>query len=266
VQKQRRLKGVYPGIGEDDFVLIWSGGILHWYDPTTLLQAMAVVSRARPNVKLFFLGTKYPISDPIEGRTLTDMLELSHSLGLTGRSVFFNEGWVDYEASGDYLIEADAGICTYFMNMETEFAWRVRLIDLVWAETPIICNRGDETARMVEERGLGITVPQRDVNALADAIIRMHDDAELRRKCAENERDLKPELTWSRCLEPLINFCTRLPAISPSRSTAHTALLAGSYFLSRGELFLRDGSFERALRKASARLLPAPAMAPSRSP
>ncbi|HEY7268696.1 MAG TPA: hypothetical protein VH951_02600, partial [Dehalococcoidia bacterium] len=46
VQKQRRIKGVIPGIAEDDFVLIWSGGILHWYDPTTLLQAMALVSRA----------------------------------------------------------------------------------------------------------------------------------------------------------------------------------------------------------------------------
>jgi glycosyltransferase involved in cell wall biosynthesis len=263
VQKEARIKGVYPGIEKDDFVLIWSGGILHWYDPTTLLQAMAIVSRARPDVKLFFLGTKYPTSDPIEGQTLTDMLELSAALGLTGRSVFFNEGWVDYEASGDYLIEADAGICTYFMNMETEFAWRVRLVDLIWAETPIICNRGDETAGLVEDRGLGLTIPQRDVNALADGIIKMRDDAAFRRQCAVNERSLKPELSWSRSLQPLTNFCREMPEPSPSRSAAHTAWLAGSYFLSRGELFFRDGSGGRTLRKATARLRPAQAPASS---
>jgi glycosyltransferase involved in cell wall biosynthesis len=257
VQKEPRIKGVVPGIEKDDFVLIWSGGILHWYDPTTLLQAMAIVSRSRPDVKLFFLGTKYPISDPIEGQTLTDMLELSRSLGLTGHAVFFNEGWVDYEASGDYLIEADAGICTYFMNRATEFAWRVRLIDLIWAETPIICNRGDETARMVEDRGLGTTVPQQDVEALAAAIIKMRDDAEFRRICAENERAMKPELSWPVCLKPLVDFCREMPETSTSRSAAHTAWLAGSYFLSRGELFVRDGSLEKGVRRAATLLAPA---------
>jgi glycosyltransferase involved in cell wall biosynthesis len=254
LQKQRRIKGVHPGIAEGDFVLIWSGGILHWYDPTTLLQAMALVSQARPDVKLFFLGTKYPISDPIEGKTLTDMLDLSRSLGLTDRCVFFNEGWVDYEDSADYLIEADAGICTYFMNMETEFAWRVRLIDLIWAETPIICSRGDETARMVEDRGLGMAVAQRDVTALAGAIIRMRDDAAFRRQCADNEARMKPELSWQRCLEPLVRFCREMPEPSSSRSALHTAALAASYFWSRGDLFVRDGSMQKTVDRAGSAL------------
>jgi glycosyltransferase involved in cell wall biosynthesis len=233
VAKRRVLKGVYPGISEDDFVLIWNGGVLHWYDPATLLQAMAIVVRSRPNVKLFFLGTKYPISDPIEGQTLTDMLAMSRALGLTGRSVFFNEGWVDYEDSGDYLVEADAGVCTYFDNLETHFAHRVRLVDLIWAETPIICSQGDEVAGMVSEKRLGISVPFRDVNALADAIVKMADDAGFRSLCQANERELKPELSWERCLEPLVRYCRELPAASVSRSTVSSGLLAGSYMLGR---------------------------------
>src|SRR5438874_2729661 len=56
------LKGVYPGIAPADRVLIWNGGILHWYDPTTLLHAMASLRDARPEIKLFFLGTKYPVA------------------------------------------------------------------------------------------------------------------------------------------------------------------------------------------------------------
>ncbi len=235
VAKKRVIKGVHPGIAADDFVLIWNGGILHWYDPTSLFQAMAIVSRVRPSVKLFFLGTKYPIPDQIEGKTLTDMLSLSNTLGLTDRAIFFNEGWVDYDDSGDYLVEADAGICTYLNNLETHFAHRVRLVDLLWAETPIICNEHDLVAEMVRDRGLGISVPFRDVTALADAIIRLADDAAFRRTCEDNIRALKPDLTWENCLAPLVRYCRDLPDPSPSRSMSQTALFAGSYVLSRAE-------------------------------
>src|SRR5262249_43425851 len=137
------LKGVFPGIEPDDRVLIWNGGILHWYDPETLLRAMARLAPSRSDLKLFFLGTKYPVADPIEGKTLADLYSLSEALGLTGRSVFFNEGWQSYGASGDYLLEADAGVCTYGPSLETHFAQRVRLVDLIWAEKPLICNPGD---------------------------------------------------------------------------------------------------------------------------
>jgi glycosyltransferase involved in cell wall biosynthesis len=233
VPRKRVLKGVHPGIGADDFVLLWSGGVLHWYDPATLLQAMAIVTKTRPQVKLFFLGTKYPIMDPIEGQTLTDMLDLSASLGLTGSSVFFNEGWVDYDDSGDYMTEADAGVCAYFDNLETHFAHRVRLVDLVWAEAPIICSEGDEVAEMVRERQMGISVPFRDVSAMADAIVKLVDDAEFRERCKANERAMKPDLSWDKCLEPLVRYCSELPEPSPSRSPGASAMLAGSYVISR---------------------------------
>lgn len=229
VSHTRVLKGVYPGIGPGDHVLIWNGGILHWYDPTTLLQAFAAITRSRPDIKLFFLGTKYPVIDPIEGKTLTDMLALSQSLGLTGNCVFFNEGWMSYDATADYLVEADLGVCTYLTNLETHFAYRVRLVDLIWAETPIICNRGDTVADLVAERGLGLTIPHQDVNALADAILRLLDDRALLESCAANMRAIKSELSWENALRPLVAFCRDLPERSGSRSAAATAALGASY-------------------------------------
>ncbi len=258
VARKQVLKGVYPGIGAEDFVLIWNGGILHWYDPPTLLQAMAIVARTRPQVKLFFLGTKYPIKDDIEGQTLTDMLELSRSLGLTGRAVFFNEGWVNYEDSGDFLIEADAGICTYLNNLETHFAHRVRVVDLLWAETPVICNEGDWVAEeLIKARGLGISVPFRDVNALAAAIIRLADDGAFREGCRDKIRALKPQLTWENCLAPLVRFCREMPAMSPSRSQVQTAALGASYMLRRGDQVLRGTrAYAAFVRAAAARTSP----------
>jgi len=236
------IKGVIPGIRLNDRVLIWNGGILHWYDPTTLLQAMALLHEARPEIKLFFLGTKYPVADPIEGRTLSDMLAQSDALGLTGSTVFFNEGWLPYEDTGDYLLEADAGVCTYLDNLETHFAQRVRLIDLIWAERPIVCSRGDDVGEMVAERGLGLTVPPRDPAALAAAIVRILDDAALRASCIDAMRAAKADLSWERCLRPVIDFCREMPGRSPSRSAVGTLRFAASYALGRLGLAVRSRS------------------------
>lgn len=232
VLQKHVLKGVYPGIGPDDIVMIWNGGIVNWYDPQTLLHAFARVAGRRPDLKLFFLGTKYPIPDAIEGDSVAEMIALSDRLGLTNKSVFFNEGWVPYEDSGDYLLDADIGVSTYLTNLETHFAQRVRLIDLIWAEKPIICNKEDTVAEMIGERKMGITVPQQDVDALEAAIEKMLDPKE-RQRFKKNIVAAKLELSWENCLRPVIDFCNDLPQRSESRSNLITAMTAASYGWSR---------------------------------
>ena len=54
------LKGVHPGIGVDDKVVLWGGGVYNWFDPLTLLHAIARLRIRVPNVRLYFLGLKHP--------------------------------------------------------------------------------------------------------------------------------------------------------------------------------------------------------------
>ena len=42
------LKGVVPGIGPDDKVILWGGGIYNWFDPLTLLQRDRQAPRPHP--------------------------------------------------------------------------------------------------------------------------------------------------------------------------------------------------------------------------
>ncbi len=48
------LKGVRSGIGRDDFVLTWFGGIWNWLDPLPLIRAVHMAHVAEPRIKLFF--------------------------------------------------------------------------------------------------------------------------------------------------------------------------------------------------------------------
>jgi len=205
---QKRLRGVVPGIGADDRVLLWNGGITEWNDVETLLRAMAELTARRPEVKLVFMGISHPdmAFGPSSGVT-KQALDLSEELGLTGRNVFFLEGWVPYEEIDGYLADADASVCLGYENLESRFAFRTRYVDLFRAKVPLLCTRGDVLANRVEDDPLGITVPERNVDAVVAGIERLLDDGAFREQCKANLGRIAGELAWDVAVEPLVEFC-----------------------------------------------------------
>ncbi len=216
------LKGVLPGIGLDDKVILWGGGIYNWFDPLTLLAAVDRLRRRVPNVRLFFMGLKHPNPDIPEMRMAVAARALSDQLGLTGTHVFFNEGWVEYEDRQNYLLEADIGVSTHIDHLETAMSFRTRILDYLWASLPVVCTAGDSLADMVDAEGLGLTVPGGDVEALEAALFRILDDEGFRKECVENVARVTPALVWSEGLRPLVEFC-RAPRRAPDLLDPDTA-------------------------------------------
>jgi glycosyltransferase involved in cell wall biosynthesis len=231
------LRGVYAGIREGDTVMLWNGGVVSWYDPEPFLRALHLLSRERDDIKALFLGTFYPgLSTSLGyGSRFKSAFQLARELGLYNRSVFFEFGWVPHSEVSNYLLESDIGICTYFDNLETRYSHRTRFVDLFWAELPMICTRGDVLAEMVQERNLGIAVPEGDTAAIAEAIRRLADDKAFYQQCRENLRALKPSLSWEVALEPLVRFCREGTSFAAPKSDRFLPVLsrAGEYMLAR---------------------------------
>lgn len=141
-------------------------------------------------------------------------IERADRLGLTGSHVFFNEGWVDYDKRQGYLLEADIGVSTHLDHVETAFSFRTRLLDCLWTSLPMVVTRGDGFAELIEDRGLGLTVPPDDVEALEQALFRLLADGELRMRCREAITAVAPGFTWSSAMQPLLLFC-RTPRRAP---------------------------------------------------
>ncbi|WP_232212026.1 MULTISPECIES: glycosyltransferase family 4 protein [Microbacterium] len=207
VQTRHAIKGTVPGIEVTDRVLIWGGGIYNWFDPVTLIEAMALVERDRTDVKLFFLSARHFNPDVPEMKALTDAIAAAERLGLTGRTVFFNDTWVDYEARADYLLDADIGVSTHVWHAETRFSFRTRILDYLWAGLPIVASEGDAFADIIGERGLGEVVPAGDAAQVAAAILRLLDDPERLDTVRERVRSARKEFEWDSALAPLIDFC-----------------------------------------------------------
>ncbi len=252
---RRVLKGVVPGIRKSDKVVIWNGSIMEWLDAETVIRAMAEVSRVRDDVKLFFLGVEHP--DWVTGLLFhvpQEAVKLSEELGLHDRSVFFKSGWVPYSEIGDYLAEADIGVCTGFDSLEARYAYRTRFVDLFWAQLPIVCTRGDVLAERVERDPLGIAVPAADVEAVASAILRLVDDRDFYQRCRSNLLAVKKELSWERVLAPIVEFARNPQSIAADKRQRLFPLLrrgaAYEFSRAREKIALRmrrrpGASFER---------------------
>ena len=208
------MRGVVPGIGADDRIILWGGGIYNWFDPLTLLHAMDRVRRRVPTVRLLFMGLKHPNPDIPEMAMAVATRELSERLGLTGSHVFFNEGWVDYEDRQNYLLEADIGVSTHLDGLESALSFRTRILDYLWASLPVVATAGDALADIVVAAGAGTSVPAGDVDALADALVTMLEDDDLRARHAKGASAAAAHLRWSQVLEPLVSFC-RAPRRAP---------------------------------------------------
>ncbi|UAJ80557.1 glycosyltransferase family 4 protein [Leifsonia sp. ZF2019] len=213
VQKQHGIKGVVPGIGPDDKVIIWGGGIYNWFDPLTLIRAVAVARAAHPDLRLFFMGAAHPNPDIPAMRMAVEARALADELGLAGEAVFFNESWVPYADRADFLLDADLGVSTHYEHLETQFSFRTRILDYLWASLPIISTDGDTFAGIIRENDLGRVVPPEDVDALAAAIEELLYDAEARSRISANVAAFARSHTWEHSLRALVAFCK-----NPSRA------------------------------------------------
>ena len=198
------MKGVMPGIQHNDKVLLWGGGIWDWLDPLTLIRVMPKIIARHPNIRLVFPGTRHPNAHVPEMAMRQKAVDMANGLGLLNTHVFFGD-WVPYADWQNYLLEADAGVSLHITSLETQLAFRSRILDYIRAGLPMVVNQGDITSEVVERYQLGLVVDCGDDQATADAILTLLQEPR------EARRDqfllAQADFAWERILEPLARFC-----------------------------------------------------------
>lgn len=198
------MRGVLPGVDDDSRVLLWGGGIYSWFDPLALIRAVHSLAERKPHTKLVFLGTRHPGVDAMG--IVAEAFDLATQLGALGTSVLFNEDWVPYDQRGNFLAEADAGVSTHHAHVETEFSFRTRILDYLWAGLPMVVTEGDTFADLVESEQLGIAVPAGDQAALETALERVLYDQDFSLAAGKRVEQVRDLFVWERVLEPLREF------------------------------------------------------------
>lgn len=213
VQARHGIRGVVDGIGLDDKIIIWGGGVYNWFDPLTLVRAVGRLAARHDNVRLYFMGMKHPNPGVPDMKIAWETTQLADELGLTGRHVFFNSGWVPYAERADVLLDADVGVSTHFEHVETRFSFRTRILDYLWTHLPIVATTGDSFGNILDAEGIGRGVPPEDVDALEAALEEMLYDDQAAAQAREQVARYAEQFRWARVLSPLLDF-----AATPQRA------------------------------------------------
>jgi glycosyltransferase involved in cell wall biosynthesis len=239
VATKAALKGVVPGIGEHDKVLLWGGGIWNWLDPLTPIRAVHALSRKRDDVKLFFLGVEHPNPGVHQQAMAARAVGLAKELGVYDRFVFFNFGWVPYEDRANYLLESDIGISSHLDTVEARFSFRTRLLDYFWAGLPTVATRGDILSDLVEEANLGRTVAVGSVEDWTRAIEELLSDESEYARVRRNVADAREGFAWPNVIRPLARLAALSTSVYRPHSSAATTVRYGAVAIQ--EVLLRSG-------------------------
>ncbi len=205
------LRGVVAGIGPNDPLILWSGGLWDWMDPLALVRAMPVVVEQHPLARLVFMAGRRP-GVTATPRALAQARALAAELALLDRHVFFYEEWIPYARRADFLLEATVVVSLHRRHLETAYAaMRSRFLDCLWAGLPVVWSDGDAAAALVREQACGLVVPPEDPDAVAAALGGLLSDAALRTDMAARARALAPRFAWPEVIRPLLEWIASLP-------------------------------------------------------
>ena len=200
------IRDVIPDIKEEDIIILWGGGIWNWLDPITAIKALWEITRSRKDIKLVFMGIKHPDPKLPEMKKCIEAIRLSRELDLYGKNVFFNE-WTPYKSRQALLMRSDVGLSIHHERIETEFSYRTRVMDYIWARLPVITTEGDSIAKMVKVENIGEVVKYEDTNQLARVMESVATNKSLKEIYRKNLNKIAPGFYWENATRPLVKYC-----------------------------------------------------------
>ncbi len=203
---QPLFRGQLPNVGAEDFILLWGGSLANWFDAMTPLKAVARLKKKYPKLKLIFTGSKHPVWGKLPD-AYQEVVKFSKQKKMFEQNVFIFSDWVPYEEHDRYLTESDAGVSTFYDHIENHFSFRIRVLDYLWGNLPILTNPGNTQSELIEQNKMGHIVPFENEKELAKSIEWMMQNPDEMKTLRRNIQEVKKSFHWSRVLEPLVRFC-----------------------------------------------------------
>lgn len=221
------LRGKVPGVGPKDFLIIWGGSLANWFDCLTPIRAMARLKKNCPRAKLVFTGNMHPVQNKLP-HSYEQVIRLAKKNGTYNKNVFFFTDWVSFDQHDYYLSEADAGLVTFFNHIENHFSFRIRMVDYLWGNLPILTNPDNTLSDLIEQEKVGYIIPFGNDKSLADKIEWMAAHPAECRKLRQRISETKKHFYWDKVLKPLVDFCHK-PQKAPTLFN-NVSLLNGNNF------------------------------------
>ncbi len=201
---------VRVGLGVDNItpMIVFVGSFHEWHDVSTLLDAFALVLTADPEVRLFLVG---------EGRQRQAMvhrvidLGIDHAVHFTGRE--------SHAEIPRLIAAADIAVAPVPQMEQNLWLSPMKLFEYMASGTAVVASNVGQLAHVVKDGRNGLLVPPGDAEAMAVALKRLIDNADLRARLGQQARqDAVNNHSWERYVSRLESVFT---AVISGNSVAH---------------------------------------------
>ncbi len=184
----------HPMIPENHLVIGTVKSLEDKYGITYLLEAFAILKKRRPEtpMKLLIVG---------RGTKEAKYKELAASLGIASDTIF--TGFIPVEQVADYQNMIDIPVFPSILDSES---FGVAVVEASSCAKPVIVSAKGGLKEVVEDGVSGIIIEAKDSSLIADAIIKLIDNPELRKNYGTHGRERVMKLyDWQLNLKTMIN-------------------------------------------------------------
>jgi glycosyltransferase involved in cell wall biosynthesis len=167
------------------FTLVCHGTIEERYGQFTIVDAVRLARERLPDLRVVFTG---------RGSGVDELRRRITAAGLDDVVRF--EGWVSEARLNDILHSASAGIVAQESSPYSHLVQTNKMVDYWIFGLPVIASRLRSVAGMYDDSVLEYFEPG-DATALADAMVRLHDDPERRAELAANGIRAHERFGWA---------------------------------------------------------------------
>lgn len=183
------------GIKDNDFIVLWFGGLYPWFRVDEYLKAIKLLS-SQKNIKFVFVGTKNPYNpNPDFFRQHDAAVSFANKEKLLNKTMFFVD-WVDFDKRADWYKNSDVVVSLNQPGEENTFSWRTRVIDFVWGELAMITNGGDPLSEELISVGAAKKLSKLDGSELSNEIKKIANSPKELLKMQESVKLLKKKYYW----------------------------------------------------------------------
>jgi glycosyltransferase involved in cell wall biosynthesis len=174
-------------------LVIFVGNFFHWHDVTTLLKAFSYVLKEIPDARLLLVG---------DGHKRMQMEELAAELGIVDAVRF--TGLIPHSEVPAYINAADVAVVPYPNTKNEMWFSPLKLYEYMACGKAVVATATGQITRVIDHDQNGILVHPEDVQSMADAILQLILDNQLRLRLGQAAReDAVKMYSWDQYVDRL---------------------------------------------------------------